>query len=111
MRTAALAAASVNATYVRLHKVGVGSVLGLCWGVQDFYGTTLDALVEAKNERLWFKTQLKLCSLWFKLREYSRAARILRELHKCVACQNVTHAVPCQTHLAPLKQALGCLHT
>jgi COP9 signalosome complex subunit 2 len=49
---------------------------------QDFYGTTLDALVEAKNERLWFKTQLKLCGLWFRLREFGRAQRILRELHR-----------------------------
>ncbi|KAK9916582.1 hypothetical protein WJX75_004481 [Coccomyxa subellipsoidea] len=53
--------------------------------LQDFYGTTLDALVEAKNDRLWFKTQLKLCGLWFKLKEYGRASKILRELHK--ACQ------------------------
>ena len=51
-------------------------------GVQGFYGTTLDALAEAKNERLWFKTQLKLCGLWFKLNEFGRLARILKELHK-----------------------------
>ena len=51
--------------------------------VQDFYGLTLDALKEAKNDRLWFKTQLKLCGLWFKLKEYARGAKILRELHKC----------------------------
>ena len=38
---------------------------------------------EAKNERLWFKTNLKLCGLWFKLKEYGRAQKILRELHKC----------------------------
>jgi COP9 signalosome complex subunit 2 len=50
---------------------------------QDFYGLTLDTLKEAKNDRLWFKTQLKLCGLWFKLKEYGRGAKILRELHKC----------------------------
>ena len=57
--------------------------------MQDFYGLTLDALKEAKNDRLWFKTQLKLCGLWFKLKEYSRGAKILRELHRCcgVLCQ------------------------
>ncbi len=49
---------------------------------QDFYGLTLDALKEAKNDRLWFKTQLKLCGLWFKLKEYGRGAKILRELHR-----------------------------
>ena len=60
--------------------------------MQDFYGLTLDALREAKNDRLWFKTQLKLCGLWFKLKEYSRGAKILRELHRycrlpCQICQ------------------------
>ena len=50
--------------------------------MQDFYGLTLDALKEAKNDRLWFKTQLKLCGLWFKLKEYGRGAKILRELHR-----------------------------
>lgn len=53
--------------------------------LQDFYSFTLAALAEANNERLWFKTQLKLCSLWFKLKEYSRMHRILKELHRCVA--------------------------
>ena len=51
--------------------------------LQDFYGATLHALADAKNERLWFKTNLKLCGLWFKLQEYSRTARILKELHRC----------------------------
>ena len=50
--------------------------------VQDFYGLTLDALREAQNDRLWFKTQLKLCGLWFKLKEYGRGAKIVRELHR-----------------------------
>lgn len=59
------------------------SPLIVCF-VQDFYTATLDALSEAKNDRLWFKTQLKLCGLWFKLKEYTKAHRISRELHKCV---------------------------
>lgn len=50
--------------------------------LQDFYSFTLAALAEANNERLWFKTQLKLCGLWFKLKEYSRMLRILKELHR-----------------------------
>ena len=32
--------------------------------LQDFYQTTLKALQEAKNDRLWFKTNLKLGKLW-----------------------------------------------
>ena len=52
--------------------------------LQDFYGATLNALADAKNERLWFKTNLKLCGLWFKLQEYGRTAKILKELHRWV---------------------------
>eukprot|EP00249_Psilotum_nudum_P017360 c26281_g1_i2 orf=253-1572(+) len=50
--------------------------------LQDFYRTTLKALEEAKNERLWFKTNLKLCKLYFDMGEYGRMSKILKELHK-----------------------------
>ncbi|KAL5228991.1 hypothetical protein ABZP36_017256 [Zizania latifolia] len=53
--------------------------------LQDFYQTTLKALEEAKNERLWFKTNLKLCKIWFDMGEYGRMSKILKELHK--SCQ------------------------
>ncbi|CAI5463643.1 unnamed protein product [Closterium sp. NIES-64] len=53
--------------------------------LQEFYQTTLLALEEARNERLWFKTNLKLCKLWFDLGEYGRMSKILKELHK--SCQ------------------------
>lgn len=53
--------------------------------LQEFYQTTLWALEEAKNERLWFKTNLKLCKLWFDMGEYGRMNKILKELHK--SCQ------------------------
>ncbi len=52
--------------------------------LQDFYSSTLSSLAEANNERLWFKTQLKLCGLWFKLKEFSRMHKILKELHRSV---------------------------
>lgn len=32
--------------------------------LQELYEITLRALEESKNERLWFKTNLKMCSLW-----------------------------------------------
>ncbi|CAL9183531.1 unnamed protein product [Musa hybrid cultivar] len=48
----------------------------------EFYETTLKALEEAKNERLWFKTNLKLCTIWFDMGEYGRMGKILKELHK-----------------------------
>jgi COP9 signalosome complex subunit 2 len=53
--------------------------------LHNFYETTLRALQEAKNERLWFKTNLKLGKLWYDRAEYTRLQRILKELHK--SCQ------------------------
>ncbi|CAD6194719.1 unnamed protein product [Caenorhabditis auriculariae] len=50
--------------------------------LQHFYETTLDALKDAKNERLWFKTNTKLGKLFFDLREYGKLERILKELKK-----------------------------
>eukprot|EP00983_Pelagomonas_calceolata_P085347 1156532-Pelagomonas_calceolata.AAC.14 len=49
--------------------------------VQEFYETTLKALEKAKNDRLWFKTNLKLANLWFKKGEYGRMAKIVKDLH------------------------------
>ena len=47
--------------------------------LQEFYETTLTALQEAKNERLWFKTNLKLGKLWFDLeRVRARCSRSSR---------------------------------
>ncbi len=51
--------------------------------LQDFYETTLRSLEQAKNERLLFKTNLKLANLWFKKQEYGRLGRNLKELHRC----------------------------
>lgn len=53
--------------------------------LQEFYETTLAALQEARNERLWFKTNLKLGKLWFDVGEFPRLTRILKELHS--SCQ------------------------
>lgn len=53
--------------------------------LQNFYETTLKALEKAKNDRLWFKTNLKLCNLWFKKQEFGRMTKILKELHR--SCQ------------------------
>ena len=39
--------------------------ISACVVPQELYETTLAALQEAKNERLWFKTNLKLGKLWF----------------------------------------------
>lgn len=53
--------------------------------LQEFYETTLAALQESRNDRLWFKTNLKLGKLWFDVGEFPRLGRILKELHR--SCQ------------------------
>ncbi|KAM3339737.1 COP9 signalosome complex subunit 2 [Capsicum galapagoense] len=53
--------------------------------LREFYETTLKVLEEAKNERLWFKTNLKLCKIWFDMGEYGKMNKILKELHR--SCQ------------------------
>ena len=54
--------------------------------LQDFYGLTLDAMKEAKNDRLWFKTNVKLANLWLSLKQTAEAETVLKELH--AACQD-----------------------
>jgi COP9 signalosome complex subunit 2 len=53
--------------------------------LQNFYETTLNALKETKNDRLWFKTKLKLGKLYFDNEEYAKLSKVLKELHK--SCQ------------------------
>jgi COP9 signalosome complex subunit 2 len=62
-----------------LDVVSVSSDMDL---LHEFYETTLYSLEEAKNDRLWFKTNLKLCKLWFSRKEFGRVAKILKELYK-----------------------------
>lgn len=53
--------------------------------LQNFYTTTLDALRESKNERLWFKTNTKLGKLYLELGDYLQLQRIVKELRE--SCQ------------------------
>jgi len=53
--------------------------------LQNFYQTTLDALRDAKNERLWFKTNTKLGKLYFDREDWVRLQKILKQLHN--SCQ------------------------
>lgn len=50
--------------------------------LQDFYETTLEALRESKNDRLWFKTNTKLGKLYFDRGEYSKLQKVLKQLHQ-----------------------------
>ncbi|PWA19023.1 hypothetical protein CCH79_00004902 [Gambusia affinis] len=67
--------------------------------LQEFYETTLEALKDAKNDRLWFKTNtkvhkhqssvvhshLQLGKLYLEREEYGKLQKILRQLHQ--SCQ------------------------
>ena len=53
--------------------------------LQNFYETTLDALKDAKNDRLWFKTNTKLGKLYFDRNDFSKLQKILKQLHQ--SCQ------------------------
>lgn len=53
--------------------------------LQNFYETTLDALKDAKNDRLWFKTNTKLGKLYFDRNEFGKLLKILKQLHQ--SCQ------------------------
>jgi len=57
--------------------------------LQNFYETTLDALKEAKNERLWFKTNTKLGKLYYDREDYNKLQKILKQLH--LSCQVNTY--------------------
>lgn len=79
--------------------------------LQDFYSSTLSSLAETNNERLWFKTQLKLCGLWFKLKEFSRMHKILKELHRslCFATLHLSDILPIVLHcILTIVQQLCC---
>lgn len=53
--------------------------------LQNFYETTLDALRDAKNDRLWFKTNTKLGKLYFDRNDFTKLQKILKQLHQ--SCQ------------------------
>lgn len=53
--------------------------------LQNFYETTLDALKDAKNDRLWFKTNTKLGKLYFDRNDFGKLQKILKQLHQ--SCQ------------------------
>ncbi|XP_066909827.1 COP9 signalosome complex subunit 2 [Halyomorpha halys] len=50
--------------------------------LQNFYETTLEALKDAKNDRLWFKTNTKLGKLYYDREDFTKLAKILKQLHQ-----------------------------
>ncbi|XP_064819542.1 COP9 signalosome complex subunit 2-like isoform X2 [Oncorhynchus masou masou] len=63
--------------------------------LQEFYETTLEALKDAKNDRLWFKTNTKLGKLYLEREEYGKLQKILRQLHQ--SCQVKKHSSSMQS--------------
>jgi hypothetical protein len=67
--------------------------------LEKFYDTTLSALKDSQNERLWFKTNMKLAKLWFDKQvcffmyvcmykhTFSWSAPLVQDRHE--ACQGV----------------------
>ncbi|KAL1374469.1 hypothetical protein pipiens_018076 [Culex pipiens pipiens] len=53
--------------------------------LQNFYETTLEALKDAKNNRLWFKPNTKLGKLYFDRNDFGKLQKILKQLHQ--SCQ------------------------
>eukprot|EP00729_Bicosta_minor_P002609 gene2609-3842_t len=51
----------------------------------EFFQTTLSALAEAKNDRLWFKAKMKLGQMYLEAEDFVPLAKILKELE--LTCQ------------------------
>lgn len=48
--------------------------------LERFYTATLNALKEDHNDRLWFKTNVKLGKLFYETKEFTRLAKVIKEL-------------------------------
>lgn len=48
--------------------------------LQQFYQITLEALKDAKNDRLWFKTTIKLGKLYFDQKLWDKLDKVLKQL-------------------------------
>ncbi|CAF0984358.1 unnamed protein product [Adineta steineri] len=49
--------------------------------IENFYDITLNALKEAKNNRLWFKVYLKLGKIYEEKQDYVKLQKIIKELY------------------------------
>lgn len=50
--------------------------------LEHFYSTTLEALEDAKNQRLWFRTNMKLCNLYLQMHDFKHLEALINELHR-----------------------------
>lgn len=59
--------------------------------LQNFYETTLSALKNAKNDRLWFKTNTKLGKVYLERGEFAKVANIIKQLK--LTCNPYAHEI------------------
>jgi COP9 signalosome complex subunit 2 len=71
-----------NAVTENYREKSITSILELISTAHDtnfmekIYTFTLNILEESKNDRLWFKTNLKLAHLWLQLQQYQRIPKV-----------------------------------
>lgn len=70
--------------------------------LQNFYETTLEALKDAKNDRLWFKTNTKLGKLYFDRSDFCKLQKILKQLHQ--SCQVKLHSMNVMIHVLNINK-------
>ena len=67
--------------------------------LQEFYETTLDALREAKNDRLWFRINNKMGKLYFDHEEFGKLEKVLKQLHQSCQTEDGEDDLKKGTHL------------
>ncbi|CAG2120522.1 unnamed protein product, partial [Medioppia subpectinata] len=67
--------------------------------LEQFYETTLEALKDAKNERLFFKTNTKLGKLYFERREFNKLSAVVKRLRELCQTDAGTDDPKKGTHL------------
>lgn len=75
----------ISICYTRISEMYDAEPIVYCFKMsllQDFYETTLEALRESKNDRLWFKTNTKLGKLYFDRGEYVKLQKVVKQLHQ-----------------------------
>jgi len=87
--------------------------------LRRFYELTLASQDATVNERLWFKTNLKLCEMWLAAEDFAPMARVVRQLRQVRAAASLARTPPCAsrsprtrtprfiplTHTPPLRAA------
>lgn len=76
-------------------------------GLQDFCMVTFDAILNFLRvflfvQRLWFKTNLKLCKLWFDMGEYGRMNKVSLLINFLIVNELLTNLRYCSKNLRHL---------